>query len=238
MDEQLFRLSGENWDLEDLASSFQVGPATVKKIEEVFYLCLKMEAGKSEEEIRARGGTALNRMNAICLLRDERFRPARISGITRRDPVTGKILTTVNLQGRLELRGRARATLTVGKSDHPRQPRFEERALEICSTNEALRETLRTYGTVEHDWKGLYPVLEAIKKANNGKIPTTWATKQEVSDFNKTANSPAALGPESRHGFGAPGIEEPAMTISQARALVQKVLYAWIEELIAKDSSK
>jgi hypothetical protein len=101
-----------------------------------------------------------------------------------------------------------------------------------------LRETLRTYGTVEHDWKGLYPVLEAIKKANNGQIPTTWATKQEVSDFKATANSPAALGPESRHGFASPGIEEPTMTISQARALVQKVLHAWIEELIAKDSSE
>lgn len=177
-------------------------------------------------------------MNAICLVRDERFRSPRISGTTRRDPITGKILTTVNLQGRAELRGRVRVTLTVGESDgtiRPKQPTFEERALEICSTNEALRETLRTYGTVEHDWKGLYPVLEAVKRANNGTIPTTWATKQEVTDFKTTANSPA-LGPESRHGFGYPGIEEPAMTISQARALVQKVLHAWIAELIAKAS--
>jgi hypothetical protein len=239
MDEQLFRLSGENWDLEELVFSFQAGPATVKKIEEIFYLCLELESGRSEEEIRVGGETALNRMNAICLVRDERFRSPRITGITRRDPITGKIITTVNLQGRVEARARCRATLTVGESDgtiRPRQPTFGERALEICSTNEALRETLRTYGTVEHDWKGLYTVLEAIEKANNGKIPTTWATKGEVTDFNKTANSPAALGPESRHGFGYPGIKEPAMTISQARALVQKVLHAWIAELIAKAS--
>jgi hypothetical protein len=217
---------------------FKSGLQPLKK-SKIFYLCLELDAGRSEEEIRAGGETALNRINAISLVRDERFRPPKISGITRRDPITGKIITTVNLRGRVELRGRGRGTLTVGESDgtvRPRQPTFEERALEICSKNEALRETLRIYGAVEHDWKGLYPVLEAIKKANNGKIPTSWATKKEVSDFNATANSPLAVGPDSRHGFGFPGIEKPRMTIRQARALVQKVLHAWIAELIAKAS--
>ena len=112
MDEQLLRLSGENWDLDELACSFQVGPATVKKIEEAFYLPLEMESGISDEEFRARGETALNRMNAICLVRDERFRSPRISGVTRRDPITGKILETiVYLQGRAEFTGRVRASL-------------------------------------------------------------------------------------------------------------------------------
>jgi hypothetical protein len=241
MDEQLFRLSGENWDLEELAYSFEVGPATIKKIEEVFYLCLEMESGRSEEEIRAGGEKALNRMNAICLVRDERFRSPRISGTTRRNPISGKITTTVNLQGRVEVRGRCRATLTVGDSDgtvRPRQPTFGEKTLEICLTNKPLREALRTYVAVEHNCKNLYPVLETVKKANNGKIPTTWATRREIDAFKDTANNPN-LGPASRHGFDPSETErEAAMTESQGRALVQKILHAWIEELIAKGSSK
>jgi hypothetical protein len=180
-------------------------------------------------------------MNAICLMRDERFRSPRISGTTRRDPSTGKIITTVNLQGRAEARARCRATLTVGDSDgtiRPRQPTFEERALKICLTNKPLREALRTYVAVEHNCKNLYPVLETVKKANNGKTPITWATRREIDAFNNTANNPY-LGPASRHGFDSSETErEAAMTENQGWALVQKVLHAWIEELIAKDSSK
>ena len=34
----------------------------------------------------------------------------------------------------------------------------------VAETNEALKATLPTYGIVEHDWGGLYKVLDAIKK--------------------------------------------------------------------------
>jgi len=37
MIEQLFKLTGETWDLEEMAHSFQKGPATVKKIDEFFF---------------------------------------------------------------------------------------------------------------------------------------------------------------------------------------------------------
>jgi hypothetical protein len=50
-----------------LAYCFQEGPATVKKIEDFFYLGLEMESGRSDEEVRAAGETALTRINAICL---------------------------------------------------------------------------------------------------------------------------------------------------------------------------
>ena len=106
-------------------------------------------------------------MNAICLVQDERFRPPKINGITRRDPVTGKLGTIVYLQAHAVVRVGAHGTLTVLRADGtvcPREPTFGEKAFKIALTNEALREALRTYATVEHDWRGLYLVLETIQK--------------------------------------------------------------------------
>jgi hypothetical protein len=64
---------------------------------------------------------------------------------------------------------------------------FGEKAFQICTANEALREALRTYISVEHNWAGLYSVLETVQKANGGKIPATWATKGEIKAFNQLA---------------------------------------------------
>jgi hypothetical protein len=225
MNEPLFRLDGETWDLEEMACSFQEGHATVKKSDDFFYLSLdelKSDSAKLEEEIRAAGENALNAMNAICLVRDERFRAPRIAGIARRDPVTGKIGgTSISLQGRVEIKVRARGTLTVTESDgtlRPRQPTLGERAFQICSANDALREALRTYTTVERNWSGLSNVLETIKKANKGKIQKTWATKREIKAFKVTAQNYSASGPWSRHGFDASkkGVKAE-MTISLSR---------------------
>src|ERR1700738_2177703 len=104
MGEQLFRLNGEPWDLQELAYCFQEGSATVQKVEDFFYLRLETDSEKTDEEARAAGETALTRMNAICLVRDERFRPPRIAGVSRRDPVTGKIVTIImrNVSSKLE----------------------------------------------------------------------------------------------------------------------------------------
>lgn len=238
--ERFFRLNGEKWDLEELAYAFEEGPETVKKIEEFHYLRIETDSEKTDEEARAAGDTALTRMNAICLVRDERFRPGTIAGIARKDPVTGKMGgTIINLECRIGIRAGLRATLTVLEPDgsiRPRQPTFGEHAFRIAKENDALREALRTYGCVQHDWRGLYTVLEAVKRANQGRIPAAWASDREIEDFESTANSYQALGPDSRHGFGRPGVPSARTTISQARALVQKILQAWINDLIASDA--
>jgi hypothetical protein len=239
MVEHLFRLNAEKWDLEEMAFVFEEGPATVKKIDDFYYLRLESDSVKTDDEARSAGEVALTRMNAICAVRDERFRRPTIAGISRRDPVTGKIGTIINLECRIGVRAGLRPTLTVLGSDGtvpPRQPTFAEKAFQLAESNDALREVLRTYGTIEHDWRGLYTVYDGVKAANNGNIPRTWATRNEVTAFTSTANSYHAVGPAARHGFGASETVEARMTLSQARALIQKVLGAWINQLIAEDA--
>ena len=234
MGEQLFRLKGEEGDLEELAYCFEAGNATVKKFDDFHYLVLQTDGATSDDELRAAGEAALKRMNAICLVRDGRFRFPSISGLSRRDPATGKISTVVNAQCHIQVRSGVRAKLTLFNPDgtsRPRQPTFGEQAYRVAETNEALREALRTYGAIDQDWRGLYTVFETIEAAK-GKIPSAWATKGEISDFTGTANSYCAVGPDARHGFGASEPMVPKMTVAQARALIQKLLQAWVDELI------
>jgi hypothetical protein len=133
----------------------------------------------------------------------------------------------VQLHGHVRITGHI--NLTIIEPDgttRPRQKMFGEKAIIAASTNEALREALRTYASAEHDWPALYIVFETIEKANNGKIPRSWATKDKVTDFTRTAS-------RQRHGFGAFPQEKPRITVAQARSLVQKIFRAWIDHLIA-----
>jgi hypothetical protein len=240
MIKQLFLLQGESSDLEEMAHQFQEGAATVTKIDDQFYLELTMEPAKSDQETLAEGEKVFNRVKAICLIQSEAFRPPRISGIARRNPISGKLESNVYIkaQGLVSTSGCGRPTvLGSGQTISPRQPSFGEKALKIALVNVALREALRTYATVKHDWRGLYVVFETIEAAR-GNIPNSWTTKREISDFTGTACSYEAVGPAARHGFGASQKMAPRMTLSQARALIQKLLRAWMDELIAQDSSE
>jgi hypothetical protein len=96
MVEKLFRLSSESsWDLEELAYSYQEGPAKVEKIEDFYYLILEFDSEKPDEEALDEARTTLTRMSAICLVQNERFRSPTIAGVARRDPATGKVSATV-----------------------------------------------------------------------------------------------------------------------------------------------
>ena len=64
MIEKLFRLNPQSsWDLEELSSSFEEGPATVKKIADFYWLILEFDSEKSDQEVLAEARTTLARMS-------------------------------------------------------------------------------------------------------------------------------------------------------------------------------
>jgi hypothetical protein len=188
MSERLFRLNSESpRDLEELAYSFEEGPATVKKIDDFYYLILEFDSEKPDAEAIEEAGAKLVQMSGICLVQNERFRPPTVAGVARRDPVTGKIIEEslyIQLRGIISTTAVGRPTL-IGADGTipPRQPTFAEQAFRIVKTNASLREALHTYVTVDHTWPGLYRVLKTIEKANKGRIPGAWATEREINDF-------------------------------------------------------
>ena len=89
--EQLFQLSDEHFDTEELARLFPTGSVTVKKIDEHYYLQIPgWETPLEDGEALEAGKVALSRLNGIALSELGNFRPPKIYGITKRDPVTGR----------------------------------------------------------------------------------------------------------------------------------------------------
>jgi hypothetical protein len=74
-------------------------------------------------------------------------------------------------------------------------------------------------------------VLDAIKEANRPETLRKWATKEEIRAFKNTSDSNPAIGLKARHGFRRSRVKKAEMTESQARALIRKILEAWLNEL-------
>ena|ERR1700693_2830419 len=87
-----------------------------------FYLSLETDSKWSNEEAHRAGEVALTRMNAICLVQDERFRPPTIAGVSRRDPDTGQISTIIRPKLRIHARSGVRLTPTVREADGTIRP--------------------------------------------------------------------------------------------------------------------
>jgi hypothetical protein len=228
----MFRLNGEEMDLQMLARLFCKGPMRVEKHEELFYLHLEDE----DKNVPTSEDVVLAWMNAILLADNPNFRPASIAGITKKD-ANGRLLTILSPSCHIQARATVLADLTVlrdGKVLENKGPTWGEIELKFAANNEPLARAFLIYGTLEHDWGNLYKVVEAIEDGNGGEralIAKKFVADGQIKDFKNTANSFLALGLESRHGSTAKGSPTPKMTLDKAKELTRTLLQAWIEEL-------
>lgn len=95
---------------------------------------------------------------------------------------------------------------------------------------------LRIFADGALDWVKLYRILEIVgldvgdldSIAVNG-----WATKAALRLFKHTANSPAAVGLDARHGAETTAPPKQPMTISEASALISSIVHAWLRSKAA-----
>lgn len=94
-----------------------------------------------------------------------------------------------------------------------------------------VAKALRLLGTDEHNWVSLYRLYEVIEEdvGSLDKISNSgWATKTSIRRFKHTANSPGAVGDDSRHGKESTTPPSDPMDIGEARALVEVILHNWL----------
>lgn len=241
--EQLFQLSGEDFDLEDLADLFSTGAATVKKTEDRYYMQLpEWESPLDDREALEAGKVALSRLNGIAMLELANFRSPRIYGITRRDPATGALTTAVPITAHPVSRTKARVGFQLLKEVDgtivtvKKAPTFGETVLPMTDTNEFLERALFLYGTVEHNWRGLYMVLDAVSESYGGpknllKQDFAQTYKNDIENFKHHANSYRALGVEARHGHANDEPPKKQMTLTEAQTLIRDLLKGWVDKL-------
>ena len=239
---RLFRLDGQPFDLDDLLDLFSTGSWQVVRYEFVSYLSLEIAEGLDDQQAIALAEDNLSIMNGICLLHSKDYQSVRISGIGKRDPVTGKVIVSAyaTVSG-LRLRLRGKGVLTGLRADgtviEPEPSATKSRGagvLEAANNDPALQRALFLYGKLGHNWRELCLVLDAIEEANGGEAPLLkkpW-TDSRLKELKKTANSFKAIGHEARHGKTATGISSPSITLTEAREVVKAALIGWIEELL------
>jgi hypothetical protein len=100
-----------------------------------------------------------------------------------------------------------------------------------AATNPAVAKALRLRQRQPLDWVGLYRLLEVITAV--APIPTIvargWASKADLALFKHTANSARALGDEARHGADTTQPPAKAMTLPQARLVIDSILRSWLD---------
>jgi len=239
----LFPLEGDALDLSRLEELIRTGDRRIFSQEGRHYLSLQLRDDIGDEDALERAKEELATISGIAFLLVGDHRPLRVAGISRIDAATGKIQTTVYGRAAVTIPPpRMRAIGVVvnpdGRIEKPSDSRQSggEEVLEMAAQNEPLQRALYLYGKLDHNWHGLYMILEAIKDGNggwSGLVAKSWAGPP-VEHFKATANSYKALGTDARHGTTANGVDNPQMTLTAAKDLLRHMLLGWIRELIGK----
>jgi hypothetical protein len=103
--------------------------------------------------------------------------------------------------------------------------------LPLAFSDDAVANVFRILSSGALDWVNLYRIFEIVA-ASAGGVDTIasngWAAKDSMSLFKHTANSPRAVGLESRHGASSNQPPARPMTISEARSLIVSIVHAWL----------
>ena len=101
----------------------------------------------------------------------------------------------------------------------------------IANNDNNAAKVLRLVGAKQLDWVGLYRIFEVIEN-DVGKIDhivdNGWATKASIKRFKHTANSPASIGDDARHGKEATSPPPKPMSLSEGKSLVENIIHNWL----------
>jgi len=98
--------------------------------------------------------------------------------------------------------------------------------------SDAIARALTLYGTLEHNWKNLYMVLEVIIESIGGEVElakTGLISQDCLKAFKHTANSFRAIGREARHAKSNEVPPSKPMSLKEAQDLIAKVLREWLQ---------
>lgn len=100
------------------------------------------------------------------------------------------------------------------------------------SNDDLVERALALYGTLDHNWRSLYMVLEVIEDDLGGEtavMRTKWVSSAKVKQFKRTANSFRALGQDARHATIKNQPPSSPMPLSDAQELIEDILRKWLE---------
>jgi hypothetical protein len=97
-----------------------------------------------------------------------------------------------------------------------------------------VEKALDLWGSLEHNWRNLYLVLEVMEDTAGGSkalLAQAWLPdKNGIELFKRTANTWRALGPDARHATEQFKLPPKPMALPDARILIRRTLQAWLQQ--------
>lgn len=221
------RLAGERLDLDALVA-LRVKGIEVRRLDDRYYLRAEAfaDVGESSDVVRV-AEEIVGVLNGAARVEHGNRREVRIDAATRVHE-DGRIENFVNLAATITGRSRLTVTLATGRGSQSTQSVAARVAANALHDADRVR-AVTIFGRDELDWRDLFYVFEVAEAAlgtalyDDGTI-----SRAAIRRFTHTAQSPAALGEEARHGRER--TEPPAnpMPFDEARSLVARILKVWL----------
>ncbi len=226
------QIRGESYDLEELSKSLNSPELCVTQEGQTFVLkstyfnCLK-----NFDDVENRARAVLSLINGAARLALGTLKPLVVAGVVKvNDDGTREIVVSRSVVYSVRRRG-SRFVVTgdsTAQEIHQADPIPSWIATARHDTNVA--KVLRLFGAGAYDWVSLYRIYEVIESDVGGILNIVkkgWATERAIRRFKHTANSPAAIGDDARHGKETTLPKHP-MAFSQAAFLTEIILHNWL----------
>lgn len=231
----MVQLAGDTSDLASLAQSLTGSDVNVSHDGQDYVLTSDRFASSDEAAaVRQKAEDMIAVLNGASRLALDATQAIRVGAVYRRRE-DGKRELFFFLEPAV-IRFRVIApTVKVTRADgtveefHPADPVKQWSTLALM--NDAIANVFRILAGGTLDWVNLYRIFEIIggDVGRSDSIATNgWATKESMRLFKHTANSPGALGIDARHGAETTQPPTNPMTISEARTLINSIIYAWL----------
>ena len=228
-------LSGPQVVLEELSRAFHDEHFRVSKVNDAFVLsCTEFSTLEDEAAVRAAASSMAEALSGISRMLLESAAPIEITHVAEVRPDGTRNIFIQVRPGALHASARYFAS-TVSPADgsvDERQPSYPASVwLARARASSAAMRALRLRNRSPLSWSDLYRLYEVIVDGAGGVelvVSSGWASRAQLRRFRHSANSVAAAGDDARHGVEPTAPPTDAMTLPEARSLLDTLLARWL----------
>lgn len=221
-------LNGHPFDLDALVALLPSGDTQVVRDDDgSYYLTAKEIDGRpAHMAIDEAAAGVLQRVNGLARVHDPGYRPVALAG--RYQEKAGALQVHVTD----EVRIRDEITVFLGGERLAPPPSSGPVHAALAESDPAVADALAIMGQPEPlNWAELYKVYEIIE--HTGQLTSVGAragiASAELERFRRTANHPAAVGLDARHGRSKTQPPKSPMPIGDARLMMSSMMRIWMD---------
>ena len=228
------RLDGDEFELEELPKNFNTSDLTVIKEDGLYYLISDDFNSENDQSIILnKADEMVKEINATFKLINPSYNLVKIGHVIEQSENGGKIFT-VTLNESISIRDKVAISITdidgVAKEYFPYLKGSE--IVEAASKDNNIKTALSIISENGLTWDVLYKIIELAQIDNSDiMLEEGWITKTQKTLLKRTANSPDALGEQSRHMAQRVDPPDNPMSIDEATKLVKSLLKHWIQNV-------